>query len=158
MWPFIPVNDSFRKAMLSAVALVWIGLQLYTGLKLRDSSWPFTGYPMYSSSHHVGDTTQLVRLKGLTVAGTEVEITGEDFGLSFHGLRHRLDTRIRREKKQPGNLESYARRLLLIYNQKTARMEERIVRLEFVYDGRVLNAKGFSAPFSKTIFTYELRP
>jgi hypothetical protein len=152
------VKGTLWKAMLSVIALIWIGLQLYTGLKLRDSTWPFTGYPMYSPSHHVGDTTQIVRLKGLTVEGKPVEITGEDFGLSFHGLRDRLEKRIRRVKKQPGNLESYARRLLIIYNQTKVHLQERIVRLEIVYEGRVLSARGFSAPSSKTIFTYELDP
>jgi hypothetical protein len=144
------------KAMLSAIAVVWIGLQLYTGIKLKDSTWPFTGYPMYSPSHRKGDATEIVRLKGLTVAGQWVEITGDDYGLSFHGLRHRVEKRIQRIKKQPDSLEAYARRLLIIYNQMKARDQQRIVRLEVVYEGRVVGTRGLSPPYAKTIFTYEL--
>jgi hypothetical protein len=149
-------RETLWKAMLSAIALISISLQLYTGLKLRDSTWPFTGYPMYSPSHHVGDATEIVRLKGVTVEGKTVEITGDDFGLSFHGLRHRLDRRIRRMKKQPDNLEAYAARLSAIYNQTRTHFQEHLVWLEIVYEGRVLGSGGFSAPYSKTIFIYEI--
>jgi hypothetical protein len=151
-----PGREALWKAMLSAIALTWISLQLYTGLKLKDSTWPFTGYPMYSSSRHVGDATEIVRLKGVTVEGKPVKITDDDFGLSFHGLRHRLDKRIRRMKKQPGSLEAYAARLLAVYNQTRTDPQERLVRLEIVYEGRVLGSGGFSAPYSKTIFIYEI--
>jgi hypothetical protein len=142
--------------MLSGIALIWISLQLYTGLKLKDSTWPFTGYPMYSPSRHVGDATEIVRLKGLTVEGKPVEITADDFGLSFHGLRHKLEKRIRKMKKQPDNLEAYAARLLVIYNRTKVHLQERLVRLEIVYEGRVLGSRGFSAPYSKTIFIHEI--
>jgi hypothetical protein len=111
---------------------------------------------MYSSSRHVGDATEIVRLKGLTVEGKSVEMTADDFGLSFHGMRHRLDKRIRRMKKQPDNLEAYAARLSAIYNQNKDHLQERLVRLEIVYEGRVLGSGGFSAPYSKTIFIYEI--
>ena len=151
-----PVNGTLRKVMLSAIALIWISLQLYTGLKFRDSTWPFTGYPMYCTSRHVGDATEIVRLKGLTVKGKPVEITGEDFGLNSFGLRHRLEKRIRKMKKQPEGLKAYAARLLTIYNQNKDPLQERLVRLEIVYEGRVLGSGGFSAPYSKTIFIYEI--
>jgi hypothetical protein len=142
--------------MLSAIALIWISLQLYTGLKLKDSTWPFTGYPMYSPAHRVGDATEIVRLKGLTVEGKLVAITGDDFGLSFHGLRHRLEKRIRKLQNRPEMLEAYAARLLAIYNRTKINLRERLVRLEIVYEGRVLGNRGFSAPYSKTIFIYEI--
>lgn len=144
------------KGMLSAIAVISISLQLYTGLKLKDSTWPFTGYPMYSPSHHVGDATEIVRLKGLTVEGKSQEITGDDFGLHFFGLRHRLEKRIRKMKKEPENLKAYAARLLAIYNQIRTDPQERLVRLEIVYEGRALGRGDFSAPYSKTIFIYEM--
>lgn len=149
-------REALWKAMLSAIALIWISLQLYTGLKLRDSTWPFTGYPMYSPSHHVGDATEIVRLKGVTVEGKPVKITADDFGLSFHGLRYRLEKRVRKMENQPDNLETYAARLSAIYNQTKTNLQDRLVRLEIVYEGRVLESGAFSAPYSKTIFIYEI--
>jgi hypothetical protein len=149
-------RGTLRKGALSAIAVIWIALQLYAGLRVKEGGWPFTGYPMYSSSHHVGDATKIVRLKGLTVLGKPVAITADDFGLSFHGLRRRLDKRILARKQQPQDLEAYAAGLLAIYNQTRTNPQERLSRLEILYEGRILGSRGSSEPYSKTIFTYDV--
>lgn len=149
-------RSTLRKVTLSAIALIWIALQLFAGLRIKEGGWPFTGYPMYSPSHHVGDATKIVRLKGLTVPGKPVAITADDFGLSFHGLRQRLDKRIMARKQQPQDLEAYVARLLAIYNQTRANPQERLSRLEILYEGRILGSGGSSKPYSKTIFTYQV--
>jgi hypothetical protein len=149
-------RGALRKGTLSAIALIWIALQLYVGLKVKDGTWPFTGYAMYSPSHHVGDATKIVRLRGLTVLGKPVTITADDFGLSYLGLRQRLDKRIMARIQQPQDLGAYAARLLAIYNQTRANPQERLSRLEILYEGRILGSGGSSKPYSKTIFTYQV--
>lgn len=84
-------------------------------------------------------------------------ITAGDFGLSLHGLRQRLDKRILlARKQQPQDLEAYAARLLAIYNQTRTNTQERLSRLEILYEGRILGSSGSSEPYSKTIFTYDV--
>jgi len=149
-------RGTLRTVTLSSIAVIWIALQVYAGLRIKEGGWPFTGYPMYSPSHHVGDATKIVKLRGLTVLGKPVAITADDFGLSFHGLRQRLDKRIMARKQHRQDLEAYAARLLAIYNQTRTNPQERLSRLEILYEGRILGSRGSSEPYSKTIFTYQV--
>jgi hypothetical protein len=136
------------KLLISALAVIWIGWQLYGGLKiLNDDQWPFTGYPMYSVSHKVGDPIFQPKLIGYTLGGKQVEVTGEDLGIRYYALVWRT-----RERGPEGLLA----KTLALYNQTRREPQERLSRLDLVHEGQVYGLSFPLQPYKKTIFTYEV--
>jgi hypothetical protein len=136
------------KLLISALAVIWIGWQLYSGLKiLNDDQWPFTGYPMYSISHKVGDPIFQPKLIGYTLGGKQVEITGQDLGIRYYALNWRIRER---------GPEELLPKTLALYNQTRSEPQERLSRLELVHEGQVYDLRFPLQPYKKTIFTYEV--
>lgn len=71
------------KLLISVMIVIWLGLQLWTGVTLRDHTWPFIGFPMYAHKRGVtfDNEVQKIVLRGITVEGKDVEVIPEDFGM-----------------------------------------------------------------------------
>jgi hypothetical protein len=136
------------KLLISALAVTWIGWQLYGGLKiLNDDQWPFTGYPMYDGSHKVGDPIFKPKLLGYTVGGKQLEITGESLGIRYYALVWRIMER---------GPEELLPKALALYNQTRSEPQERLSRLDLVHEGQVYDLRFPLEPYKKSIFSYEL--
>lgn len=149
-------RDTAAKGVLSIVMVVAIGWQVVVGYCAESfNQWPFTGYDMYAGSHRIGDATEVLRVRGATVNGQTVEITGEELGISYFGLRFRVEKRLRKLKRQPEELPAYLRRFAEVYN-RGVEPEERLIALDILYQGRILMARGLSEPHEKLLYHYEV--
>jgi len=136
------------KLLISALAVIWIGWQLYGGLKIiNEDQWPFTGYPMYSFPHKIGDPIFQPKLLGYTLGGRQVEITGQDLGIRYYALAFRIRER---------GPEELIPKTLALYNQTRSDPQERLSRLDLVHEGQVYGLGFPLQPYKKTIFSYEV--
>lgn len=75
-------------AVLTALTLVFLALQLAAGVRQSDRMYPVTGYPMFSHTSD-GLNVDLV-LEGVTVDGTATQVRAEELGLTELQLRRNL--------------------------------------------------------------------
>jgi len=140
--------DVVPKLLISAMAIIWIGWQLYGGLKIiNEDQWPFTGYPMYSGTHKIGDPIFQPKLIGYTLGGGQVEVTGEDLGIRYYALVWRIMER---------GPEELIPKALALYNQTRSETQERLSRLDLVHEGHIYGLRFPLQPYKKTIFSYEV--
>lgn len=136
------------KLLISALAVVWIGWQFYSDLKVvNEDQWPFTGYPMYSVTHKIGDPIFQPKLIGYTLGGRQVEVTGEDLGIRYYALVWRILER---------GPEELIPKALAIYNQTRSEPQERLYRLDLVHEGQVFEVRFPLRSYKKTILAYEV--
>jgi hypothetical protein len=140
--------DVVSKLFISALAVTWIGWQLYSGLKMsNDDQWPFTGYPMYSETRKIGDPIVQPKLIGYTLGGRQVEIAPRDLKISYHALNMRLYER---------SSKDVLSEVVIIYNRARSEPQEHISRIDLVYEGWVYDAQFPLQPYKKTHVTYEV--
>jgi len=104
------------KLVISFMIIIWLGLQLWAGVKFKDHTWPFIGFPMYAHKRGVtyDNVVQKILLSGTTEQGQEVEVIPEDFGM----YSTPWDNSVMPKLKDPAANRDLAAQLVDDYNRR----------------------------------------
>jgi hypothetical protein len=104
------------KFIISLMIILWLGLQLWTGVTFRDHTWPFIGFPMYAHKRGVtfDNEVRKILLRGVTVEGKDVEVIPEDFGM----YSTPWDNSVLPKLKDPTSNRETAAQLVEDYNRR----------------------------------------
>lgn len=126
---------------------VVVSLVLFPFVNHLRKTWPFLDFPMYSTAHYDGDRISRRSVLGIRPDGSEVEISGSDFGIGAWDFRQFTNA-----------LERNNHEIVLsfVHSYESTR-NELLSEIRFVDRGQIFRRTGVEPATEIVLITYVLR-